>query len=339
MATGVSEFPSNDSFIVYLRKGLDWYNGSATMPFSAWDVYTYFYIEAKVFHGYWPYLNASKLRILNNYTIEFTLNEWAPTIPGLLLQNIISTPYEVWKPILVNLTTMNSSQALAYASTIEHFVAPGWFLGPYYDTVSPPYVIMNLDPGSLLEAWAQVFPYHTWQDYNREVIYWWTAGGSGTILNGILAHKISWIQSGQSPANFGVIAKTGFKLYLKDGYMGDFDMMINPAVYPLNITNVRLALAYAVNRTEMVDSWNADNMTLYVPWTYAGFWPNYASLPKWIYKDMYNFTTNLTKATELLESAGLYKKGGQWYLPNGQPFKLTFTVINGWLDTATQWEN
>ncbi|MGC8615412.1 MAG: ABC transporter substrate-binding protein, partial [Thermoprotei archaeon] len=31
LATGVSEFPSNDSFIVYLRKGLDWYNGSATM--------------------------------------------------------------------------------------------------------------------------------------------------------------------------------------------------------------------------------------------------------------------------------------------------------------------
>ncbi len=338
LATSMSEFPSNASFIVYLRKQLDWYNGSATLPFNAWDVYTYFYIEAKVFHGYWPYLNASKIRVLNNYTIEFTLNEWAPTVPELLVQNIIGTPYEVWKPILENVTSMSEKQATGAADYVERFIAPPWFLGPYYTTVSVPYAIMHLDPPNLLQEWATVFPYHTWQDYDPEVIWWWTGGG-GQTLNGILAHKVSWIQCGMSPAQFKTAASSGFIPYLKYGYMGDFNMIINPAVYPLNITNVRLALAYALNRTEMVDSWNADNMTLYVPWTYAGFWPNYASLPKWIYKDMYNFTTNLTKATELLESAGLYKKGGQWYLPNGQPFKLTFTVINGWLDTATEWEN
>jgi len=338
LATGISEFPSNNSFIVYLRKGLQWYNGSATMPFTAWDVYTYFYIEAKVFQGYEPYLNASKIRVLNNYTIEFTLNEWAPTVPGLLVQNIIGTPYEVWKPILENVTSMSEKQATGAADYVERFIAPPWFLGPYYTTVSVPYAIMHLDPPNLLQEWATVFPYHTWQDYNPEVIWWWTGGG-GQTLDGIIAHKVSWIQCGMSPAQFKTAAASGFIPYLKYGYMGDFNMIINPAVYPLNITNVRLALAYAVNRTEMVDSWNADNMTLYVPWTYAGFWPNYASLPKWIYKDMYNFTTNLTKATQLLESAGLYKKNGQWYLPNGQPFKLTFTVINGWLDTATEWEN
>ncbi|MGC9137202.1 MAG: ABC transporter substrate-binding protein, partial [Caldivirga sp.] len=31
-------------FTIYLRPGLYWYNGSATIPFTAWDVYAYFYI-------------------------------------------------------------------------------------------------------------------------------------------------------------------------------------------------------------------------------------------------------------------------------------------------------
>jgi peptide/nickel transport system substrate-binding protein len=30
-------FPQNKTMIIYLRKGLYWFNGSATMPFTAWD--------------------------------------------------------------------------------------------------------------------------------------------------------------------------------------------------------------------------------------------------------------------------------------------------------------
>ncbi|WP_156769800.1 hypothetical protein [Caldivirga maquilingensis] len=35
--------------MICLRRGFYWFNGSATMPFTAWHVYTYFYIKVKAF--------------------------------------------------------------------------------------------------------------------------------------------------------------------------------------------------------------------------------------------------------------------------------------------------
>ncbi|MGC8615331.1 MAG: ABC transporter substrate-binding protein, partial [Thermoprotei archaeon] len=226
MASAMSEFPSNNSFILYLRKGLEWYNGSSTLPFSAWDVYTEFYIGAKVFGWYSPYMNWSKIHVINNYTIEFTLNSWAPTVPGLVVQTVMSTPYEVWKPILVNVTAMNSTEAAADATNIEHFVPPAWFLGPYYDTVSVPYVVMHLDPPDLLSQWATVFPYHVWQDYNPEMIIWWT-GGNGQTMNAMLAGKVDFSQTGFSPAQFKVLETSGFTVVPMPDY-SDWMIIFNP---------------------------------------------------------------------------------------------------------------
>ena len=44
---------------IYLRKGLYWFNGSAVMPFTAWDVYAQFYIGMKAFGWYVPFINQS----------------------------------------------------------------------------------------------------------------------------------------------------------------------------------------------------------------------------------------------------------------------------------------
>ncbi|WP_449462110.1 ABC transporter substrate-binding protein [Tardisphaera miroshnichenkoae] len=337
LATGISEFPSNDSFILYLRKGLNWYNGSATMPFTAWDVYTYFYIEAKVFQGYSPYLNYSKIHVLNNYTIEFTLNSWAPTLPSILVQTIMSTPYKVWEPVLANVTKMNSTEAVADASNVEHFVPAPWFLGPYYDTVSVPYVVWHLDPQNLLNEWAAVYPYHTWQDYNPEVIIWWT-GGNGQTMNAMLAGKVDWSQTGFSPAQFKVLESSGFQVLPMPDY-SDWGILVNPADYPLNISTVRVALAYAINRTEVVDSWNAYGINLWVPWNQPGMWARYVALPDWLEKDMTNLTYDPSYAAQLLESVGFTKKNGQWYMPNGKPFTLSMQLPGGWTDVSTMFEN
>ena len=337
MATGISEFPSNDSFILYLRKGLYWYNGSATMPFTAWDVYTYFYIEAKVFQGYSPYLNYSKIKVLNNYTIEFTLNSWAPTLPSIMVQTIMSTPYQVWKGVLANVTAMNSTEAVAYSSDVEHFVAAPWFLGPYYVTVSVPYVEWHLDPPSLLAQWAQVYPYHSWQYYNPTVIIWWT-GGNGQTMNGMLAGKVDWSQTGFSPAQFKVLETSGFQVLPMPDY-SNWGILVNPAVYPLNISTVRVALGYAINRTEVVNSWNAEGINLWVPWSQPGMWAEYVSLPGWFEKDLTNITYDPAYAAKLLESVGFYKQNGQWYMPNGKAFTLSMQLPGGWTDVSTMFEN
>ena len=94
--------PSNLTMTVYLRKGLYWYNGSATMPFTAWDVYTFFYIANKGFMYYTPFLaqNSTGIHVINNYTIQFKFTQWSMQNVIYMLTATISMPYSVLRTLL-----------------------------------------------------------------------------------------------------------------------------------------------------------------------------------------------------------------------------------------------
>ncbi|MFQ1021509.1 ABC transporter substrate-binding protein [Tardisphaera saccharovorans] len=332
LASKYEEFPSNGTLIVYLRKGLSWYNGSATLPFNAWDVYTEFYIGVKVFSWYFPFVNYTGIHVLNNYTIEFLIKPWAPSIPLYILSQRIATPYSVWKPVLENVTAMNKTEAVLHEDAIERFVAPPWFLGPYYTTISVPYGIMHLDPPNLVSEWAPIFPYHTWQDYNPEIIIWWS-GGNGQTMNGALEGLVDWSQTGFSPAQFKILSSIGFDNLFYFQFGGHWIYLFNPSVYPFNITQVREALAYAQNYTEAVDAWDAYGIQAWGA-AHRETWPT-CQYPQWLDKITPRVYYDPAKAASLLESVGFYKQNGQWYMPNGQPFKITMDIPGGWTDVDT----
>jgi len=80
----VQVFPNGSGILtVYLRRGIYWFNGSATIPFTAWDVYTYFYIGVKAFKWYYPFMLPQyadeDIRVLDNYTVQFLFQTWSPT--------------------------------------------------------------------------------------------------------------------------------------------------------------------------------------------------------------------------------------------------------------------
>jgi len=336
LASKYVEYPSKGSLVVYLRKGLQWFNGSTTLPFTAWDVYTEFYIGAKVFDWYLPFLNASNIHLLNNYTIEFVLKPWSPTVPYFILTRRIATPYSVWKPFLENITAMNATQAKSAVSTVERFVAPPWFLGPYYTTISVPYGIMHLDPPNIVAEWDSIFPYHTWQDYNPEIIIWWS-GGNGQTMNGALAGTVDWSQTGFSPAQFKILEGIGFDNLFYFPFGGHWIYIFNPDVYPFNITQVREALAYAQNYTEAADAWDAYGIEAWGP-------AHRETLPTCQFPDLLDQVTpkvyyDPAKAAALLESVGFTLKNGQWYMPNGQPFKISILMAAGWTDVDTMASN
>jgi len=80
---------------IYLRHDIYWFNGSATIPFTAWDVYTDFYIGMKAFGWYVPFINQSlvdeDIRVLDNYTIQFLFQKWSPYIPYWIMTSSIYT--------------------------------------------------------------------------------------------------------------------------------------------------------------------------------------------------------------------------------------------------------
>ncbi len=282
--------------------------------------------------------NASTIYVENNYTIKFVFTSWSPVVANLLLLQIpITTPYAQWKSVVNEVQKMNVSQAINFSTQLAEFNFQPWFTGPYYDTVSPPYVIMHLDPSNLLGMWAKIFPYQTWQDYSPEIVIWYT-GGTGQTMNGILAGKVTWTNTGFSPAQLQVLKSYGYQIDLAQSDGVTF-LQANPTVYPFNITQVREALAYAYNATEAVDTFNTPGYTMNIPQHWQNALAQYIPIPSWYGKYITNVTYNASFAAQLLRQAGLSFKNGEWYLPNGQQFTATLQVPAGSPATDTIFGN
>ncbi|ABW01080.1 ABC transporter substrate-binding protein [Caldivirga maquilingensis] len=331
---------------IYLRHDIYWFNGSATMPFTAWDVYAYFYIGMKAFGWYVPFINQSlvdeDVRVLNNYTIQFLFQKWAPYIPYWILTSNTPTPYSVWKPIVDALKTMNVTQAIEFGSTnITKFVPPYWGLGPYYMTsIGSNFVAYTLEPLyfngiPLLATWLKILPWESWTYYDPTIINKFIPGGTASILTMIEAHQnMGYISVGWTAQQLKIINSTpGYAVLWYPGFWS-FGIALNPYVYPFNLPQVRQAFCYAVNRTEVSLSWISSPAPYPAPVT-----PNVAfTFPASVLKYYIPCTYNLTYASDLLKSAGLTYKNGQWYLPNGTSLTILISGPSGWTYFMTQGE-
>ncbi|ABW02101.1 ABC transporter substrate-binding protein [Caldivirga maquilingensis] len=352
LASNWTAFPQNKTVIIYLRHNIYWFNGSAVMPFTAWDVYAELYIGVKAFSWYYPYLtpqNASEeIRVLNNYTLEIVFNIWSPTEYYWILMQTIATPWPVWKPIVEKLQTMNASQAYTFGQVnITEFNPPMWSNGPYYvASIGPTYITQNLDPmyfdgKPLLAEWDKILPFHTWQYYPTFIA--WNNPGASTILAAIAAQKpvyIEWIAFSLLKDLQIINSTPGFKYYVMPD-LSIFGIGI-PTYYPFNIPQVRQAFLYIINRSEAAAAWGPPWLTypVYInvpapaPTAASGLW---LTFPKDLRSIAVNFTEpNWTKAAQLLESAGLKYKNGQWYLPNGTPLTLTIYASAPMVNWITQ---
>ena len=331
-------FPDNHTVIIYLRRGLYWFNGSATIPFTAWDVYAEFYIGVKAFDWFYPYLmpqNVDKdLIVINNYTISIHFDHWTATGWVWPLIEWIITPWPVWEKVVNELKTMNASQAYTFGQkNISEMVVPYWGLSPYYVTqVSPSEIWIQLEPEyfngkPLLATWDEILPFHTWQYFPKIGIYIGLSGGATQLLTLAIKSKDFYIPSWFStPPDYAVFNKSGYTYYtMPDISIVGFNL---PLYYPFTIPQVRQAFLYIINRTEAALAFGPSwvNVPVYInvpapaPNVLAGFW---LTFPEDIRAMVVNFTQpNWTKAAQLLESAGLYYKNGQWYLPNGTPLTL-----------------
>ncbi len=340
LATGYKNFPQNKTTIVYIRKGLYWYNGSATIPFTAWDVYTMDYIYTRVY-GLWNnVLNATTgMKVLNNYTIEFVWTQWVWNNPDNYFTNSQSTPYPIWKPILQKIQAMNQTEATSAATQnmITEFNPGNWQIGPYYmSKITSGYIVFSLEPPNLLATWDSVFPYHTWQYYSPNQTDWFT-GGIPQTLNAMLAHQATFTGAiDLSPAQVNMVNSSGIGVYEMPTFT-HWGILLNSKQYPWDIPQVRQALAYAINRTAAVDAWGAQ---MYMPDWYGDWFVPYLynTLPPQIQNVVVNYSYNPAKAAQILTSLGFYKKGGDWYTPNGTELALSIQGPSGQTDWMTMAE-
>uniref|UniRef100_UPI0025C3856D ABC transporter substrate-binding protein n=1 Tax=Caldivirga sp. UBA161 TaxID=1915569 RepID=UPI0025C3856D len=329
-------------FTIYLRPNIYWFNGSATMPFTAWDVYAYFYIGIKAFDWYTPWINLtyvdSDIRVINDTTIQFLFQKWTPMIPYWMLPSWISTPYPVWKPIVDKLKTMNATQAAKYSTNITEFVAPYWGLNPYYlSYISTTYFDYTLEPMyyngvPLLATWEEIFPVNSWFIYNPTTIDWYV-GGNTQAMSAFLAGKANWGFVGLSLSQVSVLNKSGtVGVYLSPDFSA-FGITINPWYgWPFNNPIFREALCYVINRSAVVAAWGL-NYPDYYPAPVLSYTANL--YPPSFSDVLVPCSYDPSKAAQMLQSIGLRKVNGYWSFPNGTPITIYVYGPSGWTDWMT----
>lgn len=121
----------------------------------------------------------------------------------------------------------------------------------------------------------------------------------------------------------------------------EYAMYFNSSKYPLTMTPVRQALGYVMDRNAMI---RAAYGTVSPGGTVEphpdGLTP--AVEQQWLsadeIKSLNTYPHDTSKATSLLQGAGFKKSGGQWTMPNGQPFKLTMEANNATSDIITSFQ-
>jgi peptide/nickel transport system substrate-binding protein len=103
---------------------------------------------------------------------------------------------------------------------------------------------------------------------------------------------------------------------------------------PYNNIKVRQALAYVLNRTaiQTVGEPVVGTASQTTIGAVSAALPDYLTSSQ--ESSLNSYATSTATATSLLQGAGLTKKGGQWYLPNGKAWTITLPVAQGFSDWA-----
>ncbi|WP_157683130.1 ABC transporter substrate-binding protein [Microlunatus soli] len=122
-----------------------------------------------------------------------------------------------------------------------------------------------------------------------------------------------------------------------------FAMGFNNHKYPLNIKEVRQALAYVIPREQISNAAYGTEAGAGGTWkeVNTGISPSLEKLylPQDKINKLNKYPVDPAKATQLLKSKGFTKKGDTWITPKGKPFKLTFLVNSATSDIVTSFNS
>ena len=322
------EFQDNYTrFIIHLRRGVKWSDG---VPFTADDVvFTYNLLlenAPKLLMSQEAVANIKSVRKIDDYTVEFELNEPNPRFYLLNISGgtdigggMCVVPKHVWegKDPLTFKGDVNGTQIVT---------------GPYepLEATETYRILVRRD-----DWWAtEVFGIRPAPKY----IMWKLIGGTDEEKAMALATNEIDIPT------FGMSRSTFEALRAKNPYVRDWSdeppygwkdsgaryLGLNWAKYPWNIPEVRKALSYYIDREAIVDiAWEGCSEP---SWQY---WPTYAGIREYLdhcldLKEKHDAGVyDPAKGDAILESLGWHKgPDGIWITDNGTRVTLEILTIN-----------
>ena len=337
-------YTQNDTYILHLNHS-GWSNGQ---PVTAWDFYAEFLVDSAIGA---PAYNIS---VIDNYTVSVVV----PNIPkdslyGLSQSSFIfgpdnantflTVPYDQWKPIVddivgnysavqaLNQTVLTKLQKLIYAYSVSNPI----FNGAYYPTaVSPSEIVLSKNPYYIYADKMSVDQVILYQFTSPNTLYQYLDSGQLSLF-----YTYGGSSSGTAsvvPTSFASKIPSYMEQVNVDGYGGPGLTFNNDSGVVSNL-NVREAIAYALNRTEVAETGGSVYSALQYP----------IGMPTWMQQTyctqtclsaMNPYGYNLTAAANAMKAAGYTLQSGVWTSKNGT--QATVTLLNTvstdptWVDMA-----
>lgn len=248
-------------------------------------------------------------------------------VPSSVFGSLV--PANIWTTIS-QLTSSDTATANAAASKLTAIGKTISAYAPAKDVSAGPFVVARINAGSAELTKNKDF-YDAAKIVPSEVILRHFSGNSdiwGYMKNG----ELDSAPYTAMPTNIlDEVEKAGYQAVDSSSFV-DAALAFNESVSPYNLTPVRQALAYVIDRKavtkvgEPVSGTAATDLTGMIESATKQF-----LTPAQI-AALNPYAPDQAKATSLLQSAGLKKNGNQWMLPNGQPWKITLQSTNGFSD-------
>jgi peptide/nickel transport system substrate-binding protein len=261
----------------------------------------------------------------NQYFARLVLSQ--PIVPASVYGSVV--PADVWTTIS-QLTSSDSATATAAVNKLTAIGKAVSSFSPAKDVSAGPFVIARINPGSA-ELTRNPDFYGVSKIAPTEVILRHYSGNSD-IWSYMKSGELDSAPYTAMPTNIlDAVQQTGYKAVDSSSFV-DAALAFNESVAPFNLTPVRQALAYVINRPavtkvgEPVSGTAATDLDGMIQ----------SATQQWLTQSqiaaLNPYAPDPAKATSLLESAGLTKSGNQWMLPDGKPWKITLQSVNGFSD-------
>lgn len=325
--------------IVHLQPKARWSNGRPVTATDVKDSAALYFLN-----GTMEASAIGSVRILNAHTVAFSEaphSTYGEMARGVLSLNVLPAsvygrflPKDIWTIIQrYQYTGTNAHQlALKQAATkqVTQLLNKVSAYAPPVDVSAGPYVVKTLTP-----AEVQLVKNPDFYDASRirvPVVDLRLSTSNQQIWNWLESSQADLgATGGMSQAIVNKIASSGVTFY-KVPDLSIAALMFNEHHAPYNLTAVRQAFAYIINRQsvwkvgEPVGGYPIQHITGLTDAMAKEFLtPSQLSA-------LNPYAYNPARAAKLLESAGFKKVHGTWHLPNGKPFTQTLYSVSGYND-------
>ena len=313
-----------NSLLINLKPDVMWQTGD---PFTTKDVWTTFMMYRIVGNPVWKYVESVTEKSATQ--IEFKLKEQTTMIYRYIMRKPI-VDYKTYGEFADRAAELikggkleDSAEWKALASDFTNF-RPTIVnaTGPYYldpANVSQSNIDLVKNDKSFL---ADKVHFNKVRVYNGDV---------PDLTPLVLNKEVDYMTHQFPAASMQTFKSLGYQTIQLQGVDG-IGLYINEAVKPLEMKEVRQALAYIIDRNRIGELAlpGITRGTKYITGLGDLMTENWVDASKLI-----NYSVDAAKATTLLEGAGLKKVNNVWTMADGKPFKLTLQAPSTWTDAAT----